>query len=215
MTLTPQILLNAYCQGLFPMADPDEDGAVYWYDPDPRTVIPLETFHVPRRLARTVRQGKFEVRVDSAFQSVMEACAEPREADAKTWISPELINLYTKLYWEGFAHSLETYLDGELVGGVYGVSVRGLFAGESMFSRVTDASKVALVHLLKGLKASGYTLFDVQFTTAHLQRFGAVEVSRAEYKRRLAQALTVSPRALTEQARREPRGRGSSVGGTP
>ena len=197
------------------MADPDEDGAVYWYDPDPRTVIPLNGFHVPRRLARTVRQSKFEVRVDSAFQSVMEACAEPREADAKTWISPELVDLYTELYNRGFAHSLETYLDGELVGGVYGVSVRGLFAGESMFSRVTDASKVALVHLLERLRASGYNLFDVQFTTPHLQRFGAVEISRAEYKRRLAQALTLSPRALTEQARREPRFPHPPAGDTP
>ena len=203
MTLTPQILLDAYCQGLFPMADPDEGGALYWYDPDPRTVIPLDAFHVPRRLARTMRQGKLEVRVDSAFRRVMELCAEPREADAKTWISSELIDLYTELHKAGFAHSVETYLDGELVGGVYGVSVRGLFAGESMFSRVTDASKVALVHLLELLKESGYTLFDVQFTTAHLQRFGAVEISRAEYKKRLARALTVTPRALTAQVLRE------------
>lgn len=198
MALTPQILLNAYCQGLFPMADPDEGGAVYWYDPNPRTVIPLDAFHVSRSLKKTLRKGTFEVRIDSAFRRVMELCAEPREADAKTWISPDFIDLYTELHTLGFAHSVETYLNGELVGGVYGVSVRGLFAGESMFSRATDASKVALMHLLESLRANGYTLFDVQFTTAHLRRFGAVEISRSEYKRRLARALTVTPRALTE-----------------
>lgn len=196
MVLTPQLLLNAYCQGLFPMADPDEDGAVYWYDPNPRTVIPLDGFHVSRSLKKTLRKGRFEVRVDSAFRRVMELCAEPREADAKTWISPEFIDLYTELHTLGFAHSVETYLNGELMGGVYGVSVRGLFAGESMFSRATDASKVALVHLLESLRANGYTLFDVQFTTAHLRSFGAVEISRSEYKRRLARALTVTPRAF-------------------
>ena len=189
MTLTPQVLLNAYCQGYFPMADPDEDYAVYWYDPDPRTIIPLEAFHMPRRLARTVRQGKFEVRLDSAFRQVMELCAEPRDNSSKTWISPELIDLYVELFKHGYAHSVETYFDSELVGGVYGVSVRGLFAGESMFSRVTDASKVALVHLVETLKQNNYTLFDVQFTTNHLKRFGATEISRQAYKKRLARAL--------------------------
>ena len=189
MTLTPQVLLNAYCQGYFPMADPDEDYAVYWYDPDPRTIIPLEAFHVPRRLKRTVRQGKFEVRLDSAFRQVMELCSEPRDKSSKTWISPELIDLYVELFEHGYAHSVETYLEGELVGGVYGVSVRGLFAGESMFSRVTDASKVALVHLVETLQQNNYTLFDVQFTTAHLKRFGATEISRQAYKKRLARAL--------------------------
>ena len=181
------------------MADPNENYQVYWYDPDPRTVMPLETFHVSRRLARTVRQGKFEIRLDSDFRRVMELCAEPREVDAKTWISPKLIDLYAQLHEEGFAHSVETWQDGELVGGVYGVSVRGLFAGESMFSRVTDASKVALVHLVRALKQSGYTLFDVQFSTAHLKRFGAVELRklRGTYKKRLAQALTVEPKSLT------------------
>ena len=197
MILTPQILLNAYCQGYFPMADPNENYQVYWYDPDPRTVLPLETFHVSKRLARTVRQGKFEVRLDSDFRRVMELCAEPREAGAKTWISPELIDLYVELHEQGFAHSLETWQDSKLVGGVYGVSVRGLFAGESMFSHVTDASKVALVHLVRMLRKSGYTLFDVQFTTSHLRRFGAVELRRDIYKESLAQALTVSPKPLT------------------
>lgn len=179
------------------MADPDENYSVYWYDPDPRTIMPLKTFHVSKRLTRTVRQGKFEIRLDTEFRRVMELCAEPRTADAKTWISPELIDLYVELYKEGFAHCLETWQDGKLVGGVYGVSVRGLFAGESMFSRVTDASKVALVHLVRALKQSGYTLFDVQFTTSHLKRFGATEVRREDYKRRLAQALQVEPKPLT------------------
>lgn len=196
MTLTPQLLLNAYCQGYFPMADPDEDYAVYWYDPNPRTVLPLDGFHVPRRLARTVRQGKFEVRVNTAFHRVMELCAEPRRPDDKTWISPELIDAYEALHQEGFAHSLETWQSGELVGGVYGVSVGGLFAGESMFSSVTDASKVALVHLVGLLNTKGYRLFDVQFTTRHLRRFGATELPRDVYKAQLARALEVMPEAF-------------------
>jgi leucyl/phenylalanyl-tRNA--protein transferase len=188
MQLTPQMLLNTYCQGYFPMADPD-DGKIYWYDPDPRTIIPLENFHVSRRLHRSIRQGKFEIRVDTQFQKVMELCAEPRTTQDKTWISPELIRLYTILHYYGYAHSVETWQDGKLVGGVYGVNVGGLFAGESMFSRVRDASKVALVALVDRLKAKGFRLFDVQFTTEHLKRFGAVEISREDYKEQLDHAL--------------------------
>jgi leucyl/phenylalanyl-tRNA--protein transferase len=188
MQLTPQMLLNAYCQGYFPMADPD-DGKIYWYDPDPRTIIPLDHFHVSRRLHRSIRHGKFEIRVDTQFQKVMELCAEPRTTQDKTWISPELIRLYTILHYYGYAHSVETWQDGKLVGGVYGVNVGGLFAGESMFSRVRDASKVALVALVDRLKAKGFRLFDVQFTTEHLKRFGAVEISREDYKELLDHAL--------------------------
>jgi leucyl/phenylalanyl-tRNA---protein transferase len=188
MQLTPQTLLNAYAQGYFPMADPD-DGNIYWYDPDPRTILPLESFHIPRRLARTVKQKKFEIRIDTAFQSVMELCAEPRKNQPRTWISEELIELYTTLHRHGFAHSVETWLNDELVGGVYGVSVGGLFAGESMFSRVRDASKVALVALVDVLKRNGYVLFDVQFTNEHLKQFGVVEIPRAHYKIRLEEAL--------------------------
>jgi leucyl/phenylalanyl-tRNA---protein transferase len=188
MTLTPQMLLNAYAQGYFPMADPD-DGNIYWYDPNPRTILPLESFHIPRRLERTVKQKKFEIRIDTAFQGVMELCAEPRKHQDRTWINEELIELYTTLHRHGFAHSVETWQNGELVGGVYGVSIGGLFAGESMFSRARDASKVALVALVDVLKRNGYVLFDVQFTNEHLKQFGVLEIPRAHYKIRLERAL--------------------------
>ncbi|HEX8684290.1 MAG TPA: leucyl/phenylalanyl-tRNA--protein transferase [Ardenticatenaceae bacterium] len=181
--LTPQLLLSAYAQGVFPMAD--DDGTVYWYDPDPRAIFPLDAFHVPRRLAQTVRQGRFEARADSDFRGVMEGCAE-RE---RTWISEEIIEAYTALHRLGFAHSSETWQDGRLVGGVYGVAIRGLFAGESMFSRERDASKVALVHLVERLRVGGYELFDVQYTNPHLEQFGVVEIPRRQYHRRLAAAL--------------------------
>jgi leucyl/phenylalanyl-tRNA---protein transferase len=187
--LTPQLLLLAYSQGVFPMAQ--EDG-IYWYDPDPRTILPLDSFHVPRRLGRTVRSGRFEVRVDTAFRAVMTACAEPVPERESTWISPEFIDVYTQLHRLGFAHSVESWRDGRMVGGLYGVAVRGLFAGESMFSHDTDASKVALVHLVEWLQRGGFVLLDTQFTTNHLARFGAVEISRQEYKKRLAHALKVN-----------------------
>ncbi len=187
-TLTPQLLLTAYGQGLFPMAHSD---GIYWYDPDPRAILPLDTFTVPRRLARTVRSGRFDIRVDSNFRAVIEACAAPDVGREDTWISPELIDLYTELHTLGFAHSVETWYAGQLVGGLYGVALRGLFAGESMFSRVTDASKVALVHLIERLQCGGYQLLDVQFITPHLARFGAIEIPRSSYKARLAQALQV------------------------
>ena len=187
MTLTPSILLGAYAQGVFPMAE--DDGTIYWYDPDPRTIIPLDRFHISRSLARRLRQGVFDVRYDTAFRHVMIGCAEPAPGREETWISAELIEIYCHLHELGFAHSVETWLDDELVGGVYGVSIAGLFAGESMFSRQTDASKVALACLVERLNERGYRLFDVQFTTAHLKRFGAVEIPRTEYQRRLADAL--------------------------
>lgn len=173
------------------MADPD-DGKIYWYDPDPRTIIPLDAFHVPRRLQRTIRQGKFEIRIDTSFQRVMEACGEPRKIQDKTWINSELIRLYTVLHYYGYAHSIETWQDNRLVGGVYGVSLGGLFAGESMFSRVRDASKVALVALVERLTHNNFELFDVQFMTEHLKRFGAKEISREAYKQRLNDALQKS-----------------------
>lgn len=191
MELTPQLLLHAYTQGVFPMAH--EDG-IYWYDPDPRTILPLDTFHVPRRLGRTVRSGRFEVRVDTAFRAVMEACAEPAPGREETWISAEFIAAYSRLHQLNVAHSVESWLDGQLVGGLYGVAIRGLFAGESMFSRESDASKVALVHLVERLRHGGFVLLDTQFTTTHLARFGALEIPRYEYKRRLAQALKVNAR---------------------
>jgi leucyl/phenylalanyl-tRNA--protein transferase len=192
MKLTPSILLSAYCQGYFPMAE--EDGTVYWYDPDPRTIMPLDGFHISRSLARRLRRGDFIVRYDTAFRRVMTACAEPAPGREETWISTEFIDVYTRLHEAGFAHSVEVWICNELVGGVYGVSIGGLFAGESMFSRRTDASKIALAHLVERLNRQGYTLFDVQFTTDHLKRLGAVEVPRTEYKRRLAHALTLDAR---------------------
>jgi leucyl/phenylalanyl-tRNA--protein transferase len=185
--LTPELLVAAYCQGIFPMAD--GRGRISWYDPDPRAILPLEGFHVPRKLRKTLRAGPFEVRFDGSFRAVMEACAEPAPGREGTWISPRLIEAYVALHELGFAHSVVSWSGERLVGGLYGVSVRGLFAGESMFSRVTDASKVALAHLVERLRFGGFTLLDVQFLTEHLARFGAIEIPRAEYKRRLAEAL--------------------------
>jgi leucyl/phenylalanyl-tRNA--protein transferase len=186
--LTPELLLYTYSQGIFPMGH--DDGEIYWYDPDPRAIIPLDdNFHVPRSLARRVRQGGFEVRVDSAFRAVITACAEPGEDREHTWITPAIIDVYCELHQWGYAHSVETWIDGELIGGLYGVTVGGLFAGESMFSRATDSSKIALVHLVERLRVGGFTLLDTQFMTEHLRRFGAVEIARAEYQKRLQQAL--------------------------
>lgn len=181
--LTPELLVHAYKQGFFPMGE--EDGSIAWYWPDPRTIIPLVEFHVPRRLAQTVRRKRFEIAIDRDFEGVMRGCADREE----TWITEPIVAAYTVLHRRGLAHSIEAYKDGKLAGGIYGVSVGGAFMGESMFSHVTDASKVCLVHLVERLRARGYTLFDVQFLTSHLKRFGAVEISRAEYLRRLAAAV--------------------------
>ena len=189
MDLSPQLLLSAYCQGIFPMAH--EDGNIYWYDPDPRAILPLEALHVPRSLVRTLNKGRFEIRYNSAFTRVIQACAMPGSGREDTWINQEIVVAYNRLHRLGFAHSVESWLDGELVGGLYGVAVRGLFAGESMFSRVTDASKVALVYLVERLRQGGFQLLDVQFLTEHLCRFGAIEIPAAAYKTRLAQALLV------------------------
>jgi leucyl/phenylalanyl-tRNA--protein transferase len=189
MKLTPHLLLNAYSQGLFPMAD--EDGTIYWYDPNPRAIIPLENFHVPRSLARTIKRGKFEIRVDSAFRAVMVACAEPSPGREVTWISATIIEAYCELHTLGFAHSVETWMEGKLVGGLYGVALGGLFAGESMFSRARDSSKVAMVYLVERLRRGGFVLLDTQFMTDHLRRFGTIEIPREEYQARLAHALTV------------------------
>ncbi|HWQ14965.1 MAG TPA: leucyl/phenylalanyl-tRNA--protein transferase [Roseiflexaceae bacterium] len=191
MRLTPDLLLSAYCQGVFPMAD--ERGRIGFYDPDPRAIIPLDSFHVPRRLARTVRSGAFEIRVDTQFRRVVEECAAPAPGRETTWISAEIVAAYTALHELGFAHSVEAWRDGRLVGGLYGVAVRGLFAGESMFSRERDASKVALVHLVERLRRGGFVLLDTQFVVGpHMLQFGTVEIPRAEYRRRLAAALRVA-----------------------
>ncbi|MGQ9367362.1 leucyl/phenylalanyl-tRNA--protein transferase [Azospirillum sp. ST 5-10] len=187
--LNAQLLLRAYAAGIFPMAESAESTDLYWFDPELRGVLPLERFHVPRRLRRTVRRGLFEVRVDGDFGAVIRACAEATADRPKTWINGDIVRLYGELHDAGFAHSVECWRDGELAGGLYGVSLAGAFFGESMFSRATDASKVALVHLVARLRAGGYTLLDTQFVTEHLSQFGALEIPRAEYRRRLADAL--------------------------
>jgi len=192
MTLTPDILINAYCQGVFPMAE--DDGSIYWYDPDPRAILPLDGLHVSRSLKRRIRQGAFVVKSNTAFRDVMTECARPAPGREKTWISAEIIEVYGQLHALGFAHSIEIWIEDKLAGGIYGVGIGGLFAGESMFSRVTGASKIALVYLVRHLQERDFRLFDIQFTTAHLVGFGAVDIPRPEYKSRLAQALKVDAR---------------------
>ena len=188
---TAEMLVSGYAQGIFPMAHAEHDWEVYWYAPDPRTILPFETFHISKSLARTVRKAPFDIRFDTAFRDVMLACAAPRGDDQGTWISDDLLEAYVELHELGFAHSVEAWQDGTLVGGVYGIALRGLFAGESMFHRATDASKVCLVHLVERLRAHGFVLHDCQFMTPHLQRFGAVEIPRYEYEQRLQAALRV------------------------
>jgi leucyl/phenylalanyl-tRNA--protein transferase len=183
-------LLSCYARGIFPMADAREDERVFLIDPERRGVIPLDGLHVSRRLARTVRAEPFEIRTDTAFRSVVQACAASGPGRVETWINHPIEDLYVRLHDLGFAHSVECWLDGELVGGLYGVSLQGAFFGESMFSWRRDASKVALIHLVARLLAGGYRLLDAQFMTAHLTQFGALEISRLDYHRRLAQALS-------------------------
>lgn len=191
LEITPEVLLKAYACGIFPMAESADDPGLYWIEPEKRGVMPLDGFHVPRRLARLVRQDRFEVRVDSDFCGVMDGCAAPSPGRQRTWINGRIRQLYTALSAMGQAHSVETWLDGELVGGLYGVRLAGAFFGESMFSRVRDASKVALVHLAGRLRLGGFTLLDAQFITEHLSQFGAVEISRRQYQAELDRALTV------------------------
>lgn len=188
-TLTPDLLLYGYARGVFPMADPDNDDAIYWYAPDPQGILPLDGFHVPKNLRKLVRQGRFEVTTDHAFEAVMRACAAPAPDRETTWISEEIVNAYTELHRLGVAHSVECWQGSALVGGLYGVALGGAFFGESMFHDARDASKIALVHLVRHLRRGGFTLLDIQFVTPHLAQFGAVEVPRAEYLRRLDDAL--------------------------
>ncbi len=184
-------LLDCYARGVFPMADAREDARVFLIDPERRGVIPLDRFHVSRRLARTVRADAFEVRFDTAFHRVVLECAASGPGRTETWINRPIENLYLQLHRVGRAHSVECWADDELVGGLYGVSLKGAFFGESMFSRRRDASKVALVHLVARLIAGGFVLLDTQFMTDHLSQFGAEEISRSAYHRRLAKALEV------------------------
>jgi leucyl/phenylalanyl-tRNA--protein transferase len=188
-SFTVDDLIDCYRRGVFPMADARDDERVYLIDPEMRGVFPLDRFHVPRRLARTVRADVFEIRADTAFAAVVAACAEPRPGRAETWINQPIQHLYGELFARGLAHSLEAWRGDELVGGLYGVALGGAFFGESMFSAERDASKVALVHLVARLKAGGFGLLDAQFLTPHLARFGAQEIPRREYRSRLARAL--------------------------
>jgi len=197
--LTPDILLKAYAAGIFPMAETADDPELFWVEPRWRGILPLDAFHVPRRLRRVVRQGHFTLRCDTAFEAVMRGCAEASDKRPNTWINDEILRLYAGLFSRGAAHSVECWHEGELAGGLYGVSLGAAFFGESMFSRVTDASKVALVHLVDRLRQGGYRLLDTQFLTPHLAQFGGVEISRARYRRLLADALryrAVFPRDL-------------------
>ena len=182
--ITPELVLHGYRVGVFPMAD--DDGTIWWYSPDPRCVFEYERFHVPHGLRRVLRRQPFEIRLNTAFDEVIAACARRAEG---TWISEEIQALYGELHRRGYAHSLETWRDGALVGGLYGVAIGGAYFGESMFHRVTDASKVALVALMEHLRRRGYVLIDTQWSTPHLERFGAVEIPRAEYLERLERAL--------------------------
>jgi len=183
-------LLSCYARGVFPMADARDDERIFLIDPERRGVIPLEAFHVSRRLARTVRGEPFEIRTDSAFRAVVQACAAAGPGRTETWINHPIEDLYVRLQELGFAHSVECWADGELVGGLYGVALEGAFFGESMFSHRRDASKVALVHLVARLLAGGYRLLDAQFMTEHLAQFGALEISRSDYHRKLTVALS-------------------------
>jgi len=196
--ITPGMLLRAYAIGIFPMAESRDDPDLYWIDPELRGILPLEKFHVPHSLWKTIRKGRFEVTCDRAFTAVVENCAAPAPGRRQTWINDTIFDLCRQLFVLGHAHSIETWLDGRLVGGLYGISLGGAFFGESMFSRETDASKIALVHLVARLKAGGYTLLDTQFVTQHLSRFGAVEIPREDYRKLLNEAITQPARFYGE-----------------
>lgn len=196
--LTPEILLRAYAVGLFPMAERRDDPTLFWIEPEKRGILPLDGFHVSRRLRRTVRSGLYEVRCDTVFTDVVRSCAAPGRNRDDTWINDEIVALYGDLHELGRAHCVETWQDGELVGGLYGVSLGAAFFGESMFSRARDASKVALVHLVARLIKSDYTLLDTQFVTDHLTQFGVVELPRAGYRQILSDALDTSATFHTE-----------------
>lgn len=196
--LTSDLLLRAYAAGLFPMAESADDPELFWVDPERRGILPLDDFHIPRRLRRTIRQSRFEVTADRDFAAVIEGCAERTPHRKSTWINTEIVRLYGELHALGHAHSIECWQEGELVGGLYGVALHGAFFGESMFSRATDASKVALAHLVARLRRGGFTLLDTQFVTPHLMRFGALEIARRDYRKRLEEALRVRARFYRE-----------------
>lgn len=186
--ITPEILLHAYASGVFPMADSATDTEIYWVDPHRRGIIPLDGFHTSRSLSRRIRRGGYQVKINSAFLQVVQACADRNE----TWINQQITDLYVQLHEMGHAHSFEVWADNRLVGGVYGVTLGTAFFGESMFSRQTDASKLALYHLVEHLNVHGFTLFDAQFLTDHLASLGAIEIEREHYHKLLQLALEKS-----------------------
>ena len=186
-TLTPDLLLSAYRQGIFPMSEGRTDPDIFWVDPQRRGVFPLDGFHISRSLARTLRSGRFTVSFDQAFAEVVTGCADREE----TWINATIFALYLRLHQRGQAHSVEVWEGDSLVGGVYGVAIGAAFFGESMFSRRTDASKTALAYLIDRLRSGGFTLFDTQFLTPHLQSLGGIEISRESYRKRLQRALAL------------------------
>ena len=191
MKITPDIVLEAYATGVFPMSDGRDDLKIFWVDPENRGILPLDNFHLPRRMHRIVRTDQFQIRTDTAFAEVMDACAAPALGRWTTWINHEIQELFLDLHERGFAHCVETWANDELAGGLYGIALGGAFFGESMFSRRNNASKVALIHLVGRLKLGGFILLDTQFITNHLIQFGAVEITRAAYHSRLASALSV------------------------
>lgn len=189
--LTPELVLSAYALGLFPMANDRDDPTVHWIDPIRRGIVPLNRFHVPRRLRKTIRQQRFELRIDHDFGEIIRSCADATYDRPRTWLNDELIEVYVELARRGHGHSIEVWQDDQLVGGLYGLKLGGAFFGESMFSRVRDASKVALVELVARLQSGGFALLDTQFITSHLRQFGAIEISRQAYRMRLQRATAI------------------------
>lgn len=186
-SLTAEALIYAYTSGVFPMAE--RDGTIYWYRPDPRAIIPINTYKPAKSLKPILNRGQFEIRIDTQFEAVMRACAAPRAYEEETWISEEIIQAYIELFNMGFAHSVEAYEDGKLVGGLYGVHIGSAFFGESMFMLVSNASKVAFHYLIEILRANEFTLLDTQFMNDNVQRYGAMEIKRSQYERLLSKAL--------------------------
>ncbi|WP_254562377.1 leucyl/phenylalanyl-tRNA--protein transferase [Dyadobacter diqingensis] len=193
-TLTADDLLYGYINGIFPMAEPD--GTIYWYSPDPRAIIPIDSYKSPKSLRPVINKKTFEIRIDGDFEGVMQGCAGPRAQEEGTWISEDIIAAYTNLHKLGYAHSVEAYRDNKLVGGLYGVAIGGVFFGESMFFRESNASKVAFHFLIETLRANNYILLDTQFINDNVLRYGAIEIPRTDYMERLKKALQLNRKFL-------------------
>ena len=198
LVLTPELILEAYRQGLFPMAYNSGAPYVHWICPEMRGQLPIKNLHIPRRLKKTIRRGAYEIKINTAFEDVIRQCAEPQENRPETWINESIMNVFCQLHTRGDAHSVEYWQEGQLTGGVYGLAIGGAFFGESMFSHTRDASKIALVHLTARLHSGGFTLLDTQFVNDHLQQFGAYEIPYEEYKSVLNKALQVKGNFLLE-----------------